>query len=327
MRATVSRLSSLVLMLSVVAMRAVSVLWLLRNLDREGSRMRFSLRKRGVAEVLGRRNVVGVGAGVGEFLQDVEELLVAVCIVLDSVFEGGSLGGSDELVVSADGVLEGCEVVQSLILAPLSFESSAALLRFVEVGGKPEGLSVGASVGGILDWGKSIGIGVDPLTGVVGSCISVGGVGGWVLEEGRDKLVFGDLVPTTVGDPLWVVVCCVFLEGDVDTAVICPVEFGGVAERDMIAGRENRVECVSCGVGWCCDELFEAEVGKVVEQGGGVFVVGVLEVFGGAEGVFRLGCDLEGVLVDDDDASSWFVGAVLAGDLVAVRNGYGDVRR
>ncbi|KAJ1217975.1 hypothetical protein NDU88_005562 [Pleurodeles waltl] len=169
-------------------------------------------------------------------------------------------------------------VVKSLILVPLSFKSLAGLLRFVEVGGKPEGLSVGASVGGIHDWGESIGTGVDPLPEVAGSCISVCGVDGWVPGEGRDKLVFGDFVPTAVGDPLWVLVCCGFLEGEVDAAVICPVEFGGVAEGDVIAGGENRVECVSCGVGRCCDELFEAKVGEVVEQGGGVVLVDVLEV-------------------------------------------------
>ncbi|KAJ1163584.1 hypothetical protein NDU88_004041 [Pleurodeles waltl] len=194
--------------------------------------------------------------------------------------EGGSLGGSNELVVSADGVFEGCVVVQSLILAPLSLESSAGLLRFVEDGGKPGGLSVGASIGGILVWGESIGTGVDPLLEVAGSCIgvNVSGVTGWVPGEGRDKLVFCDLVPTALGDPLWVVVCCGFLEGEVDAAVICPMEFGGVAEGYVIAGGENRVECVACGVGRCRDELFEAEVEEVLEQGGGVVVVGVLEV-------------------------------------------------
>ncbi|KAJ1201029.1 hypothetical protein NDU88_004845 [Pleurodeles waltl] len=190
----------------------------------------------GVAEVLGWRDVIGVGAGVGEFLHDVEELLAAVCIVVDSVFEGGSLCGSDELMVSTDGVFDGWEVVQSLILVLLSFKFSAALLRFMEVSGKPEGLSVGASFGGILDWDESIGTGVDPFPEVAGSCISVGGVDGWVLVQVRNTLVFGDLVPTVVGDLLWVVVCCGFLEGEVDAAVVCSVEFGGVAERDVIAG-------------------------------------------------------------------------------------------
>ncbi|KAJ1215873.1 hypothetical protein NDU88_003480 [Pleurodeles waltl] len=225
---------------------------------------------------------------------------------------------------------------------------SFATVRFVEVGGKPEGLSVGVSIGWILDWGEIIGTGVDPLPEVAGSCISVGVVDGWVPGEGHDKLVLGDLVPTAVGDPLWVVVCYEFLEGEVDAPVVCPVEFGGVAERDVIAHGENRVECVSCGVGWCCDDLFEAEVGEVVEQGngvaellswaggpvgegpskGGVWVSVDLEVqeFGSAEGVFGVGCDPEAVLVDNGDASSWFVGAVPAGDLVAVRDGYGDAR-
>ncbi|KAJ1179168.1 hypothetical protein NDU88_004404 [Pleurodeles waltl] len=46
MRAAVSQLSSMVLMSSVAAMRAVLVLWLLRNLDWEGSRVQFFSRKR-----------------------------------------------------------------------------------------------------------------------------------------------------------------------------------------------------------------------------------------------------------------------------------------
>ncbi|KAJ1217974.1 hypothetical protein NDU88_005561 [Pleurodeles waltl] len=61
---------------------------------------------------------------------------------------------------------------------------------------------------------------------------------------------------------------------------------------------------------------------------GGVWVSVDLEVqvFGGAEGVFGAGRDPEGVLVDDGDATSWFIGAIPAGDLVAVRDGYGDIR-
>ncbi|KAJ1196645.1 hypothetical protein NDU88_000511 [Pleurodeles waltl] len=271
---------------------------------------------------------------VGEFLHDVEELLVAVYVVVDLVLEGGSFGGSDELVVSADGVLEGCVVVQSLILAPLYFKASAALLRFVEVGGKLEGLSVSAFVGGILELGESIGTGVDPLPKVAGSCISVGGVDGWVLGEGCDKLVFSDLVPTAVGDPLWVVVCCGILEGEVDAAVVYPVDFSGVAERDVIACGENSVKgCESVRADDVSNGVAELLLwaGEPVDEGpskGGVWVSMDLEVqeFGGAEGVFGVGCDPEGVLVDDGDASSWFVGAVPAGDLVAVRDGYGDVR-
>ncbi|KAJ1194413.1 hypothetical protein NDU88_003702 [Pleurodeles waltl] len=134
-------------------------------------------------------------------------------------------------------------------------------------------------------------------------------------------------------------------------------------------------------MGGCCDELFETEVGEVVEQGGGVDVIGVLEVkvqvteedvvcrskgvsadyvsdgvielrlgtwgsvdecsseggigvdvnlevqvFGSFEGVFGVGRDSDGVPVDDGDPSSRSVGAVSAGDLIAVRDGYGDVR-
>ncbi|KAJ1142336.1 hypothetical protein NDU88_008662 [Pleurodeles waltl] len=73
-------------------------------------------------------------------------------------------------------------------------------------------------------------------------------------------------------------VCCGFLKGEVDAAMVRPVEFGGMAEGDMFAGGENGVEHVFCRVGGCRDELFEAEVGEVVEQGGRVVVVGVLEV-------------------------------------------------
>ncbi|KAJ1184706.1 hypothetical protein NDU88_001509 [Pleurodeles waltl] len=143
--------------------------------------------------------------------------------------------------------------------------------------------------------GESTGTGVDPLPEVAGSCVSVGVVN--VLAPGQvcDKLVFGDLVPTAVRDPLWVVVCCGFIEGEVDSVAIHSVEFSGVAEGDVITGGENRVKCVSCGVGRCRDELFEAEVGEVAEQGGGVVVVGVLEV----EVPEYVVCGCESVRADD----------------------------
>ncbi|KAJ1201028.1 hypothetical protein NDU88_004844 [Pleurodeles waltl] len=52
-----------------------------------------------------------------------------------------------------------------------------------------------------------------------------------------------------------------------------------------------------------------------------------VQVFSNAEGVFSVGRDPEGVLADDGEASSWFVGVVSPGDLVAVRDGYGEVRQ
>lgn len=99
----------------------------------------------------------------------------------------------------------------------------------------------------------------------MGGSVGVGMVGRWVSGEGGGKLVFGDLVPAAVGDSLLVVVCSGFLEGEVDAAVVGPVEFGGVTDGDVAAGGENGVERVSGGVGGCRDELFEAEVGEVVQ--------------------------------------------------------------
>ncbi|KAJ1082340.1 hypothetical protein NDU88_002508 [Pleurodeles waltl] len=49
-------------------------------------------------------------------------------------------------------------------------------------------------------------------------------------------------------------------------------------------------------------------------------------VFGCEGGVFGGDRDVDGVPVDDGDSSSGLVDAVLPGDLVAVGDGYGDVR-
>ncbi|KAJ1151131.1 hypothetical protein NDU88_003918 [Pleurodeles waltl] len=81
--------------------------------------------------------------------------------------------------------------------------------------------------------GKSVGTVVDPLPEVVGGCVDW-----WVPGEGGDQLFFGDLLPAAVGNPLWVVVHCGFLEDEVDAAVVGPVAFGGVA------GGEDGVERV-----------------------------------------------------------------------------------
>ncbi|KAJ1214374.1 hypothetical protein NDU88_001993 [Pleurodeles waltl] len=49
----------------------------------------------GVTEVLQRRGVIGAGLGVGEFLNDVEELFASVSVVVDAFLVEGSLGGPD----------------------------------------------------------------------------------------------------------------------------------------------------------------------------------------------------------------------------------------
>ncbi|KAJ1099930.1 hypothetical protein NDU88_005023 [Pleurodeles waltl] len=49
-----------------------------------------------------------------------------------------------------------------------------------------------------------------------------------------------------------------------------------------------------------------------------------VQVFGGAEGVVSTGHDPDGVLVDTGDSASDSIGAIPVGDLVAIRNGYGN---
>ncbi|KAJ1168790.1 hypothetical protein NDU88_000704 [Pleurodeles waltl] len=74
-----------------------------------------------VAEFLGWRDAIDVGAGVGEFFHDAEELFAVVCVVVQAVFEVGSFGLSDELVVLAGGVLVGCEAVRCAFEEPFLF--------------------------------------------------------------------------------------------------------------------------------------------------------------------------------------------------------------
>ncbi|KAJ1163032.1 hypothetical protein NDU88_003495 [Pleurodeles waltl] len=116
------------------------------------------------------------------------------------------------------------------------------------------------------------------MSEVEGGCVGVGGAGWRGPGEGGDQLVFLDLVPAVAGDPLWAVVGGGFLEGEVDAAVVGPVEFGGMAEDDVAAGREDRVERVASGVCGHCDQLFKTVVGEVINQSSGVNVVGILEV-------------------------------------------------
>ncbi|KAJ1172342.1 hypothetical protein NDU88_004189 [Pleurodeles waltl] len=67
-------------------------------------------------------------------------------------------------------------------------------------------------------------------------------------------------------------------EGEVDTSVVGPVYYGGVAEGYVVAGGEDGVERVSGDVGWGVHQLLETEVGEVGEQGGGVGVVVLFQV-------------------------------------------------
>ncbi|KAJ1091871.1 hypothetical protein NDU88_004985 [Pleurodeles waltl] len=57
----------------------------------------------------------------------------------------------------------------------------------------------------------------------------------------------------------------------------------------------------------------------------GLSVCPAMWVFGGEGGVFGGGGDVDGVLEDDGDSSSYLVGAVFPGNLVAFGDGYGDV--
>ncbi|KAJ1129646.1 hypothetical protein NDU88_008012 [Pleurodeles waltl] len=101
MRAMVSPLSTLVLMSSVQAMRAVSVLWFLGNPDWGAS---MEVVGEGVAEVLGGwGGVDDAGFGLGEFFDDGKEFLAVVCVVVYAFFVEGPFGGPDELVMFAHG--------------------------------------------------------------------------------------------------------------------------------------------------------------------------------------------------------------------------------
>ena len=63
-----------------------------------------------------------------------------------------------------------------------------------------------------------------------------------------------------------------------DSGVVGPGEFGGVAVLDAVAGGEYGVQRVACDVRGVADELGEADALHVVEEGGGVGVVEVVEV-------------------------------------------------
>ncbi|KAJ1217490.1 hypothetical protein NDU88_005084 [Pleurodeles waltl] len=124
------------------------------------------------------------------------------------------------------------------------------------------------------------------------------------------------------------VVFGLFLEGEVDAVVVGPVEFGGVVPKeDVILGSE----CVGAGEdGDGVAERCPGSGGSVDERssegGVGVGVDSEVQVFGGLEGVVQVGVDFKGGLVDDGYTSPDSVDAIPKGDLVAVRDGYGDVR-
>ncbi|KAJ1163809.1 hypothetical protein NDU88_004261 [Pleurodeles waltl] len=176
----------------------------------------------GLAQVLRWWVIVGAGAGFGEFLHDVEELLAVVCIVVKVVFEGGSLGRSDEF--------------------------PARLLGGSEVQGEPAGSLAGASVGGFIKRGESVGAVVDPASEVAGCEFGVGGFSGWFSGEAGVQLVSADFVPVAPGDLLGAVLRGEFPEGEDDAAEVGPGEFGGVAEGDLGASGEDGVQRVASGV-------------------------------------------------------------------------------
>ena len=64
---------------------------------------------------------------------------------------------------------------------------------------------------------------------------------------------------------------------EVDDGVVDPGEFCDVAVLDPVAGGEDGVQRVSCGVSGVVDELGESDV-HVVKEVGGVGVVVVVEV-------------------------------------------------
>ncbi|KAJ1098494.1 hypothetical protein NDU88_003605 [Pleurodeles waltl] len=107
----------------------------------------------------------------------------------------------------------------------------------------------------------------------------------------------------------------------------------GLAEVEVEVSKEDVVRRGE-GVGAC-------KVGNGVTKGGswswrsvdesssegcvGVRVDPEVKVFSCLEGVVRVGVDLEGGFVEDGYSSSDSVGAISSGDLVAVRDGDGDV--
>ncbi|KAJ1162445.1 hypothetical protein NDU88_002913 [Pleurodeles waltl] len=103
-------------------------------------------------------------------------------------------------------------------------------------------------------------------------------------------------------------------EGEVDTSVVGPVYLGRVAEGYVVAGGEDGVERVSGDVGGGVHQLLETEVGEVVEQGGGVGVVVLLQVKVEVteEGVVRRGKGVRGDEVSNGFAEEgvWSRGSV-----------------
>ena len=67
-------------------------------------------------------------------------------------------------------------------------------------------------------------------------------------------------------------------DGQVNDGVVSPGEFCDVGEFDSVAGGEVSIECVSGFVRGFGDQLGEADVVQVLQEGDGVGVVGVVDV-------------------------------------------------
>ncbi|KAJ1141178.1 hypothetical protein NDU88_007513 [Pleurodeles waltl] len=149
---------------------------------------------------------------------------------------------------------------------------------------------------------------------VEGCVVGVGGEGGLVVAESGEELFCGDFVPMSAWDGLCAEVASLASEGEVDTSVVGPVYYGGVAEGYVVAGGEDGVERVSGDVGGGVHQLLETEVGEVGEQGGGVGVVVLfqVEVEVPEEDVVRRGKGVRGDEVSDrvDEEGAWSRGSV-----------------
>ncbi|KAJ1147124.1 hypothetical protein NDU88_000011 [Pleurodeles waltl] len=111
----------------------------------------------------------------------------------------------------------------------------------------------------------------------------------------------------------------------VGVVVVLQVEIE-VSQEDVVRRGEGVGACevgngVAEGGSWSWRSVYEGSS----EGSVGVRVDLEMEVFGCLEGVFRVGVDLEGGFVDDGYPSTDSVGVISSGDLVAVRDGDGDV--
>ncbi|KAJ1172343.1 hypothetical protein NDU88_004190 [Pleurodeles waltl] len=137
----------------------------------------------GVAEILRGRDGVGDGVRIGELFDDVEEFFAVVSVLVQSVFEGCSLGGVDQLMVFAGGVFEGRHVFYGVVFAPGFLKGTAVFLGFLEGVCEPlRFLGVG------LSWEASEGCKVvravgDPMCEAEGCIVGVCGDGGFAVAE------------------------------------------------------------------------------------------------------------------------------------------------